>query len=164
MTTLLERYLLPLDFDGVLHRGLSGTLNKLPLLEDWLRSHPSVFVVISSSWRQTHTDEELVKLFSPDIQPRIVGALPFESMAQRKVDDLHVWLADSDELWSGWVALEDDRRHYDDGPNVVWTDPREGLTEATLQQLSAKFKALPRMAAGKKKKHQSWWSKLFGRA
>ena len=40
-----------LDFDGVLHRGNSGTLVLLPKLEALLRKHPQIVIVISSTWR-----------------------------------------------------------------------------------------------------------------
>jgi hypothetical protein len=76
MTTML----LFLDFDGVLHPAISTDAIDLfcrrPLLEDVLRSCPQVDVVISSTWRETRTLDQLQSLFSADIQPRIIAVTP----------------------------------------------------------------------------------------
>lgn len=54
-----------LDFDGVLHPDRS-TIDqffcRLPLLETWLRKHPTVDVAISSSWRAAHPIEPVGRL------------------------------------------------------------------------------------------------------
>src|SRR5262249_45373950 len=67
-----------LDFDGSSPEK-SPTETKfcrLPLLEAWLRLRLVVDVVISSSWREVHRFEELVGLFAPDLQGRVVGCTP----------------------------------------------------------------------------------------
>lgn len=59
-----------LDFDGVLHPeplyGDGELFCRLPLLEALLREFPEVSIVVSSTWRDTRTVEELRKLFSAD--------------------------------------------------------------------------------------------------
>ena len=64
-----------LDFDGVLHRGNSGTLVLLPKLEALLRKHPQIVIVISSTWRNGGLPY-LKRLFSKDIAERVVGVTP----------------------------------------------------------------------------------------
>lgn len=64
-----------LDFDGVLHSHSGPTCALfyfLPRLEAVLRDYPDARVVISSSWGERRSVEELRAFFSPDIQPRIV--------------------------------------------------------------------------------------------
>lgn len=67
-----------LDFDGVLHSnyGPASTLwYFLPRFEAVLRDYPEARVVISSSWADGRSLEELRSYFSADIRPRIVDKL-----------------------------------------------------------------------------------------
>lgn len=66
--------LLFLDFDGVLHPQYDGEPTPvselfchLPRFESILQDFPSVEIVISSTWRNQFTLEELRSRFSPDI-------------------------------------------------------------------------------------------------
>jgi hypothetical protein len=63
-----------LDFDGVLHthHGHTSALwTYLPRFESVLRDYEDARVVVSSSWGDGRSVEELRAFFSPDIQPRI---------------------------------------------------------------------------------------------
>ncbi len=62
-----------LDIDGVLHEGISCTLRYMPVIADLLDEFPNLDIVISSSWRYSCTKFELVRLFEPRHQLRIVG-------------------------------------------------------------------------------------------
>lgn len=70
-----------LDFDGVLH-AVERFVYRIeyfefvPPLEDILRKFPHVQVVVSSSWREDWTLEQLRENFSPDIRERIIGVTP----------------------------------------------------------------------------------------
>lgn len=85
---MTPRYLF-LDIDGVVHSaeadvGLedlklplqrlqsAGLFTHLNLLAGLLAPHPSVRLIIHSSWRLTHSDEELRALFGP-LAGRVVG-------------------------------------------------------------------------------------------
>lgn len=68
-----------LDFDGVTHaffpRGdASDSKNAhfawLPRIEAVVREFPQVKIVISSSWRESHSLDELRRHFTPDIRER----------------------------------------------------------------------------------------------
>lgn len=66
-----------LDFDGVLH-GHYGAKESalwyfLPRFEAALRDYPEVRIVVSSSWGERSSTEELRAFFSPDIACRVVG-------------------------------------------------------------------------------------------
>jgi HAD domain in Swiss Army Knife RNA repair proteins len=84
----VARRVLFLDFDGVLHPTVIvgeshrmkeviavGHFGWLPALESLLRPHPDVAVVVHSTWRHTHDDEELRRLLGP-VGERIVGSTP----------------------------------------------------------------------------------------
>jgi hypothetical protein len=45
--------LLYLDFDGVLHRRMNESFERMPLLEEILTQCPEILIVVSSSWRET---------------------------------------------------------------------------------------------------------------
>jgi hypothetical protein len=67
-----------LDFDGVLHTcyGDQSTLWLfLPRVESVLRDFPEPRIVISSSWADGHSLDELRAFFSPDVALRIVDKL-----------------------------------------------------------------------------------------
>lgn len=65
-----------LDFDGVTHPDpclAEGAFCQLPLIEDVLLEFPSVEIVISSSWRDHHSIEELREFFALEIRSRVIA-------------------------------------------------------------------------------------------
>lgn len=138
-----------LDFDGVLHPDRASVdrfFCHLELLEKWLRDRPDVEVVISSSWREAHPIEELRGFFSEDVRPRILGATPnlkhddweqydCEVPPTRFERELEVtrWLAESDEPWRPWAALDDQAWLYKPfNSRIVLCDREVGLTQCEL--------------------------------
>jgi hypothetical protein len=139
-----EQIYLFLDFDGVLHplfprADFTDAENQhfafVPRLEQLLRAHPHVLVVISSTWRVRRDLDTLREPFSPDIRRRIVGKTPVlvdrsdgreRGHRQKEVER---WLAEYAAPGAPWVALDDDDRLYrEDAPLVVAHDrvgPRE---------------------------------------
>jgi hypothetical protein len=70
-----------LDFDGVTHPEPCVHENvfcRLHLIESVLRERElrDVQIVISSSWREHHSLDDLRQFFSEDIQGRVVGVTP----------------------------------------------------------------------------------------
>ncbi|MFN9475135.1 HAD domain-containing protein [Acidovorax sp.] len=126
-----------LDFDGVAHRGNSGTLALLPLLEAVLREFPEVDVVISSSWRNAGL-QELRRHFASDIASRVIGVTPeLSGTAAREREILAVV---REFRIRNWVALDDDQRLFSPGyANVLWTDFYVGLTESHQHVLRQTF-------------------------
>ena len=64
-----------LDFDGVLHSHFDSDASLwtfLPRLESVLREFAGVSVVVTSSWGDRRSIDELRRFFSPDIAPRVV--------------------------------------------------------------------------------------------
>lgn len=149
-----------LDIDGVLHSVTApddALLSKLPLLETWLRTRPEVDVVVSSSWRLSHTLEQLQAYFSPDLRARVIGVTDlhwrsvYEEMGEVPLNDRHErelevmrWLSRHGGS-RPWAALEDERELYGPGcSNVVACDGRKDLTLAGLKELD---RLLPRRGA-----------------
>ncbi|WP_317387159.1 type IV secretion system DNA-binding domain-containing protein [Tritonibacter scottomollicae] len=122
-----------LDFDGVLHKGTSGTFNKLPLLEQFLRQNDDVDVVISSSWR-TADQDYLERLFSSDLRHRLIGTtIPENTVPTRNMEI---------DLWAGtygvksYVALDDDATLFDSAwPHLLQTDGSKGLQPDDIHRL-----------------------------
>lgn len=150
----LHCMLLFLDIDGVLHPHLNYLqdllFSSMPLLEDVLRAHPHVEVVISSTWRTTRTVQELQALFSADILPRIVGKTPHWQDLQDdaaygtyvRQAEIEAWLRSSGRPWESWVALDDQASLY--RPfcrNLVLTDSETGLTIEDCVRLADRLSA-----------------------
>lgn len=70
------RKIIFLDFDGVLHPDGVGLFSRLPLLESFLSRMPEAEIVVSSTWREDHTLDELRQFFSPELRQRISGVTP----------------------------------------------------------------------------------------
>ena len=123
-----------LDFDGTTHPlgcRVDLLFCKLDLLEDWLRRHPRVKVVISSSWRLMHPFDEMVSYFAEDLQARIVGVTP--SLAASRYTQIQGWQAEHGRKEEAWVALDDQPEEFPRGcPQLVLCNPSTGLTVANL--------------------------------
>lgn len=148
--------ILGLDFDGVMHPVSSTTEPKfcrLELLEAWLRAHPSVDVVITSSWRQVHPLHEMRSYFAEDLQSRILGATPLAhrlvgrgwtrtpeeagATCYERQAELEAWLREA-KRHDPWIALDDDLQLFEPRlARLVLCDSNTGLTLERLAQLHA---------------------------
>lgn len=136
------RFVLFLDFDGVLHPGTSGTMRLVRELERLLTRYPDVVVVISSSWRMGESLEELRAWFSPEFASRIISVTPVLDQGQpaARQAEAEAWLAENATV--AYCALDDEPSLFRQGcPWLIATNPRTGLTEQTLEALSAVFEA-----------------------
>ena len=70
------RKIIFLDFDGVLHPDGIAKFSRLPVLERFLVEMPDAEVVVSSTWREDHTLDQLRDIFSPPLRSRITGVTP----------------------------------------------------------------------------------------
>ena len=141
-----------LDFDGTLHPfgcWVDQHFCRLPVLEAWLRRRADVAIVITSTWRQDHTLEELRARFAADLQARVIGATPVlqrDSWAQRggepqglqheRHTEVLRWLAQSGEPLRRWAALDDQVELYKPGcEQLVLCNSKVGLTQLELEEL-----------------------------
>lgn len=139
-----------LDFDGVLHPEPCYDKEQLfcclPRLENVLLDFPLVHVVVSSTWRETRTIQELRSLFSPEIADRIIGVTPswkdhqelMESIGYQRQTEIEAWMRESGEPWRSWVAIDDKPYLFRPFlPNLIRTTSHTGFelnTELILRQ------------------------------
>jgi hypothetical protein len=132
-----------LDFDGVLH----GEEFNVPLFVHMDRfCHtirpflPEVNIVISSSWRETHSLEHLRTHFNDDIQPFIIGETPVhvdgfgyegrykEILAYCKMHHIEN---------HQWIALDDMHDLFPEQcENLIAVQGFAGLSPRNLEKLS----------------------------
>jgi HAD domain in Swiss Army Knife RNA repair proteins len=145
-----------LDFDGVLHpvHGSSEVFTEVPRLARWLARWPGVDVVISSSWREVHSQGAMVGLLGPEVGARVIGCTPLltvERMLGRqgwarapnqrrweRQEEVLAWLRASWQPRRAWVALDDLPYLFE--PNcarLVVCDGSTGLTDTNLVELDA---------------------------
>lgn len=142
-----------LDFDGVLHPEGEGHLPNdgtdfcfLPRLEALLRDFPLVAIVISSTWRQRLTLDQLRAFFSPDIAARIIGVTPAPRrdaagyVHARREGEICAWLAANGGVEQPWVALDDAEWQFDRHVNrLVACGSFTGFDDQAAQVLRVAF-------------------------
>jgi hypothetical protein len=135
------RKILFLDFDGVLHSDGSGSFSKLDLFEECLSKMPEVEIVISSTWRETDSIEQLRNYFSAHVRDRIIGITPsleggYECGGRQREIEAFLGSAGLDGENASWVALDDIPLFFeDDCPNLVLADSSQGFTESNGKSL-----------------------------
>ncbi|OUM04508.1 HAD domain-containing protein [Variovorax sp. JS1663] len=146
-----------LDFDGVLHPEGEGHLPNdgtdfcfLPRLEALLRDFPHVGIVVSSTWRERLSLDELRSFFSPDIGARIIGATPPPRrdpagyVHARREGEICAWLEAHGGVDQPWVALDDAEwqfdRHVD---HLVACGSFVGFDDQAAQALRAHLASRP---------------------
>lgn len=133
-----------LDVDGVLHRRAPGAekLTALPQLQESMRRHPRLEVVISSSWREVFDFEDLVELFDEDLRNRIVGNTPVldldtEFVRQRECEQ---WMDTHRPSDQEWLAVEDEQALFEPGcPQLLLVDGSKGLQLEDLRRLDERI-------------------------
>jgi hypothetical protein len=136
-----------LDFDGVLHRNTTGTFRKLPQFCQFLRTHPDVRVVISSTWRLLHPLEELREFFETDVRHQIIDVTPdltvmegFIAVRTTRCEEIAAWLKAHPEV-RYWAILDDEEKLFQKFlERLVLTDSSEGLVDADLVKLEARLR------------------------
>ncbi|HJV52403.1 MAG TPA: HAD domain-containing protein [Noviherbaspirillum sp.] len=122
-----------LDFDGVLHpfHRPQGALELLPDFERVMRDYPQVDIVISSSWREGYSLEELRAFFSEDIAARVVDVtpvLPITGHLFVREAEIAAWRKATGRAAEPWVAIDDCALFFSpDCAHLVLVDPRVGF-------------------------------------
>jgi hypothetical protein len=119
---------------------LAGTFIYLPDFEAFLRAHPSVGVVLSTSWREDHSLEELRSFFSPDLQNRIIGVTPVLAGGPGgRLKEILAWIVQH--CFHGqWAALDDDATLFPAFcDRLVLCQTARGLRRAKLMELCTKL-------------------------
>lgn len=138
-----------LDFDGVLHpAGVreESYLVDMPALASVLRRFKdNVGVVISSTWRESESLEQLRGYFDQDLQHLIVGVTPVLRGQNRQAECL-AWLHKR-APGARWLAIDDDARGFESGCENLFLVPKTGLEPAVADALSERIASA--MTAGR---------------
>lgn len=129
-----------LDFDGVLNdhmtfeNGYTGTKQScVRVLNDVLREHPNVKLVISSSWRYLVLNgqmtlkgfESLMLTHGINAHNRVTGTTREDRGGDTRYEQIQDWLKTNDPSCQSWISLDDN--YLSDDPRCVLTNGRTGL-------------------------------------
>ena len=137
-----------LDFDGVTHPEPytpEAAFTQLPLIESVVRERVHVAIVVSSSWRESHSLDELRDFFAPDIQPCVVGVTPDlwdQALAPAYVREREclAWLAANRPAGTRWLAIDDRPAFFQPNcPNLFLTDTLQGFQPEQVASLREKL-------------------------
>lgn len=127
-----------LDFDGVTHAEpyrAESAFGKLPLIEAAVRAVGGVEIVISSSWREDHTLEDLRSFFAPDMRQLVVGVTPDlwnpeQPITHLREAECRAWLAEH-QPHMDWVAIDDRPKWFTPHcPQLLVTDTTQGFLQS----------------------------------
>ncbi|KVP96418.1 hypothetical protein WJ97_11045 [Burkholderia ubonensis] len=141
-TLTMQPKLIFLDFDGVLHPCTAGTFIYVGRFQAFLRQHPCLRVVLSTSWRNDHAWDDLMALFSPDMRERFVGATPqlSETLPAAREQEIQAWLRAHGCERVPWVAVDDDVSLFTPGcQRLVQCETIRGLRPAQLAEVATKL-------------------------
>ncbi len=137
-----------LDFDGVTHPHPclhENVFCRLHLIEAVLRERElrGVQVVISSSWRDYHSLEDMREFFSPDMQGRVIGVTPNlgdQAPAFVRERECMAWLETHRPPGRLWLAIDDNPSWFQANcRNLFLTDPLQGFTSSQVASLCARL-------------------------
>ena len=121
-----------MDFDGVLTKVIAGNdkpvvlFEWLPFLAKLLVAWPDVRIVVHSTWRYDHTDEELRALLGP-LAGRFIGTVPRGPRAEAIR-----WFLHSNPAITHYLVVDDSCAEFPEdfaGPLLI-CDPLFGISDA----------------------------------
>ena len=129
--------LLFLDFDGVLHPTQltsEDPFNRVHLLEQALQDQQPG-IVISSSWRFTHSLEKLQKILPSSISSQIVGATGAPVAGKHpRFNEIATYLKHVGP--ANWRALDDSYWEFPSPcPELIRCNPNTGITEKQMMEI-----------------------------
>ena len=130
--------LLFLDFDGVLHpTHFAGEdpFNRADLLEEVL-ANLQVEIVISSSWRFTHSVSKLQKMLPSSISKLIIGTTGAPVIGKHpRFNEIQVYLNYRED--ADWRALDDSYWEFPSPcPQLIRCNPNTGMSQKQALELN----------------------------
>jgi hypothetical protein len=139
-----------LDFDGVLHPDRYSLTNydpdrvfknneifsQAPILAGLLTEFPCE-IVISSSWRFTHSLEEMKAKLPKAIAKNIVGMTGDAYVGPHpRYNEIKEYLTSRNKSLFAWRALDDSKLEFPNGcTDLILCDPNTGITTKQIQEL-----------------------------
>jgi hypothetical protein len=128
-----------LDFDGVMHPTNQRNLFcREEHLARVLSGFKEVEIVISSSWRLTHSLKNMQTFFLTDLRSKVVGVTPvIDSNVQFvRFYEIQKYFADTGNQHRHWVALDDDAVLFPpECPELILCDGDIGFCDAQAETL-----------------------------
>lgn len=142
-----------LDFDGVLHfffpeENSTDEENQffyfIPQFERFIRTFSESVnfkIVISSTWRDNKTFNQLKAPFSKDIQEMIVGVTPnhYENSDGSRLREAQEWLM-INQYDGSWIAIDDNANIWYNTPELFLCE--NGLKQFVIDDFIARFDLL----------------------
>ena len=139
-----DQIILFLDFDGVLHAPNcrdAFLFEHLARLEAVLYDFPAVSIVVSSSWRERRSLDQLRTPFAVEMQERVIGSTPllrFQRELPHRGLECTTWMAqNAPDL--GWLAIDDEPSLFGPHQPVLVCDSRLGFDDKRSAELRAKL-------------------------
>jgi hypothetical protein len=139
-----------LDFDGVLHPDRYSLTNydpdrvfknneifsQAPILAGLLTEFPCQ-IVISSSWRFTHSLEEMKAKLPKAIAKTVVGMTGDAYVGPHpRYNEIKEYLTSRNKSLFAWRALDDSKLEFPNGcTDLILCDPNTGITTKQIQEL-----------------------------
>jgi len=123
-----------LDFDGVLHPvSGAGTFDpgSISILESVVSDFPKLMIVVTSSWREEKSIDQLKSLLGEELGGRVIGSTPVIDepfLHNVRYHEVCTYLETVKRDYKAWVAIDDEIGNYPEGMPVLITDRRSGLT------------------------------------
>ena len=152
-----------LDIDGVLHPETCYRsdlqLCEMRRLVGVLQDFPQTRIVISSTWREKRSLQDLQLLFPPDVQTRVIGLTPawqdFDHVVYNyhRQAEIEAWLKANCPPWEKFVVLDDSAWLFSPFYAPLLTCDRDtgmdDLVEQRLRdRLAAEYPRLPPVRTG----------------
>lgn len=141
MTLRTPAYLF-LDLDGVLQTPALGDfieMEHLPVLQDWLRRHPEVYVVLASTHREGMVLSQVQAWFDPDLASKVIGMTAVTATSRAyggRQAEIEAWMQANAASDARWCALDDETLLFKPGcPWFVFVHPWTGLLPEHLEQV-----------------------------
>lgn len=141
-----------LDFDGVMHPEFCHESKHFVHRDNFeavMRAAPHIDLVISSTWRQKRSLDELKQLFTADVAARIVGATPLYAQLEDVPDVLvgyereaecRNWLRQHGRTAQEWLAVDDRSWNFRPfNPHVFLVDGDVGLDAEAAANLATRI-------------------------
>lgn len=136
--------LLFLDFDGVLHPRSPGKnlFIHLSRIQGLLRDFPFLRIVISSSWREDKSPQELQALFDQDLRDRIIGTTPLIDIQYppgpvgHREEEILIFMEQREYSKEKWIALDDEAPFFtSECPNLILCNSATGIDDQVERRL-----------------------------
>lgn len=145
-----------LDFDGVLHAPKKdGLFARVSQFEEALEKHPQIEIIISSSWRESHSLEQLKAIFTKDFSKRIKGVTPvfefepvewadgsgfFMGSQGLRQKEIEAYMGENYPPHTPWIAIDDMPELFSEDASLIYTP--EGFNEKSIEELDHWVKAI----------------------